>query len=233
MPQLGQLPEPLVPSGVLIVPSSHPGTAQALPGSRGSSSTSRPAHSTQESLEGIRDPRGMQGPQRDAGSFGGCREPWWDAGIPIRSRDPGRAASGPSVLCGNGFLWLLPFALPCLCLPNHSCCTDRFSGKFSLDSSGRDSLMCAGYWGSFFPTEGCGKPEFLHCPAQPQWRQLWGQGCSCSPSHTQPGQGDHPSQKQGLVENKLMGLLQPSLGVCSSSCLIAKYFISLKKSLYK
>lgn len=35
-----------------------------------------------------------------------------------------------------------------------------------------------------------------------------------------PGQGqwDHPFQKEGLVENMLMGLLQPSPRVCSSLC---------------
>lgn len=181
-------------------------------------------------------PGGNQRPQRDPRTPEGCRDLGRMQGALVGCRDPNkiqgpwRAASGPSVLCGNGFLWLLPFALPCLCPPN---CTDRFSRKFHLDSSGRDSLVCAGYWGSLFPTEGCGKSAFLDCPAQPPVQAALGPLLSPLPHPARAGQGNHRSQKEGLVENKLMGLLQPSLAVCSSSCLIAKYFISLKKSLYK
>lgn len=143
---------------------------------------------------------------------------------PIRIQGPWQGC--PRSLCPV-WKWIFVAALP---LPSHSCCTYRVPGKLSLDSR-----SCAGYlelaWAArpsplhkdvknllsctplpVVPSRGGGSGARIAPVPLPELQQ------EVAPQPAWPGAVGSPFPKGGLVENMLMGLLQPSPGVCGSSC---------------
>lgn len=175
-------------------------------------------------------PGGMQGPQKDEGTSKRMQGPLWDAGILSEcrtrsgSRGPGRAAPGPSVLCGSGFLWL-----PCPCPPIPAALTE-FQENSALTQGPvqvtwswhgqpdplpphkdvKNLLSCTPL--PVVPSRGGGSGARIAPVPLPELQQ------EVAPQPAWPGAVGSPFPKGGLVENMLMGLLQPSPGVCGSSC---------------
>lgn len=290
MPQLRELlSEPLVPSGVQIVPTSHPGTARPQPrppvGAAAPPALPMGWPGLPRWDPGI--PGGMQGPQKDAGTssriqgprwdaetMAGCRESWWDTGTPVgcrdfqqdpgtpvRSRDPigmqrlpagcrepgrmqgpqwdagipagcrtpsgcrdpGRAASGPSVLCGGGFLWLLPVAprcpspgCPAPALPAIPAELTEFQENSALTQGHQWQRLpvlpvwsCAGYLEQTWRARPSSPQKvvknlhsFIPLPLvllSPKWRRLRGRDFSCSPFQGCSRRWPHTQLRAGAV----------------------------------